>query len=196
MNKIIFLLVFCLLFGCSGSVTKVIPPEKRGTLSPANIPNQKETEEPLFSTPQDTGQDRQKTAEFFKTEISNKATKPATENPQSENDNYLNECKPNYIQGNFSPDENWYVCQTPYDFYLKNVDSKEVVFEPPGITKNDKTYWFSPIRWSRDGRFIWVGAGETGGFAEYCDPAQPLLGTFQDRYDNRNDFSDTSSFKK
>jgi hypothetical protein len=179
MKKIIFLLVFCSLFGCSGSVTEVIPPDTSGTLSPANIPNQKEIEESLLSTPQDTGQDRQKTAEFFKTEISDKATKQVTVNPKSENDKFQNECESDYIQGHFSPDENWYVCQTPYDIYLKNMDGKEVVFEPPGINKNDQIYWFSPILWSSDSRFIWVGAGETGGFAEYCDPAQPYLGLFR-----------------
>jgi hypothetical protein len=150
-----------------------------GSNSPTTIPTQNDTDESLVSTPQESMPDMEKTAAFFKTEISFMGTKEVTQNPLSENDNFFGECKPDYILGNFSPDENWYVCQAPYDIYLKNLDGKEVAFEPAGINKNNQIYWFSPIRWSGDSRFLWVGAGETGGFMEYCDPAQPYLGLFR-----------------
>lgn len=179
MKKLLFILVLISLFGCSGSRTNMVTPDIDGLNSPTTLPIQNDTAGSLLSTPQDSIPDKEKTAAFFKTEISFKGTKEVTQNPPGEKDNFFGECKLDYIQGNFSPDENWFVCQTPYGIYLKNLDGNEIAFEPPGIDKNGQIYWFSPIRWSGDSRFIWVGAGETGGFAEYCDPAQPYLGLFR-----------------
>jgi hypothetical protein len=99
--------------------------------------------------------------------------------PPNENGDNLGECKPDYLQGDFSPDANWFICQTPFDIYFRNQDGKEVGFNPPGITKNNQMYWFSPIRWSGDSKFLWVGASGTTGGSSFCDIGQPYLGLFR-----------------
>ncbi len=165
------------LFGCYGSAMDK-PFEAEQTITSVTMPPEGDTTKKPVETQPFSNPDHEKTVAFFKTEISQKNQ---TKTPPSlfENGGDFGECKTDYNPGFSSPDEEWYVCQSPYDIYLKNLDGKEIPFDPPGITIDDKVYWFSPIRWSGDSRFIWIGAGVTGGFAEYCDPVQSYKGLFR-----------------
>ncbi len=135
------------------------------------------------STPTSTRElpvlEREKTASIFQTEIPRQSATEEIQPSPNEIEIGSGVCKGDFIPGISSPDETWQTCVTPYDVYLVDPTGSEIAFDPSSINKDDQTYWFSPIRWSDDSRFLWIGTGETTGFSPFCDPAQPYLGLYR-----------------
>jgi hypothetical protein len=123
--------------------------------------------------------DREKTAAFFKTEISLQSATEVIYLPPNMNEGGIGVCKGGFIPGDSSPNKAWQTCSTPYDVYLVDSAGSEITFNPSSINKDDQIFWVSPIRWSKDSRFLWIGLGETTGASPFCEPAQPYLGLYR-----------------
>jgi hypothetical protein len=167
MKTIVMGLICALLAACTNRVTTI------SSISP-QIQNSTPTstrELPLLK--------REKTASFFQTEISRQTSTEEIYPTPNVVVTGFGVCKGDFIPGDSSPNEAWQTCFTPYDVYLVDPAGSEITFDPAGINKDDQKYWFLPIKWSNDSRFLWIGAGETTGFSPFCEQAQPYLGLYR-----------------
>ncbi len=167
MKTIVMGFMCALLAACTNRVT---------TMSTVSPQNQNST---LTSTRELPLLEREKTASFFQTEISRQTAIEEIHPSPHVVQTGFGVCKGDFIPSDSSPNEAWQPCFTPFDVYLVDPGGSEILFDPAGINKDDQIFWFSPIKWSNDSRFLWIGAGETTGFSPFCEQAQPYLGLYR-----------------